>query len=117
MDARWIPYLTAAGAVLAAIALFFAIRSLIGRARLDALATLPIAPEHRLELPAGELVLHWADGSASAGSAICRSSWSMAPAASCRARRSSSARGARRPAGASCWRCAGSTWRPPARIA
>ena len=58
MEARWIPYLTATGAVLAAIALFFAIRSLIGRARLDALATLPIAPEHRLELPAGELVLH-----------------------------------------------------------
>lgn len=53
-------YLTALGAIVAAVALPFAIRTLIRCARLDTVATVEIAPEHRLELPAGELVLHLA---------------------------------------------------------
>ena len=54
------PRLTTAGAVVAAIALFFALRALLRQARLEPVATLAVAPEHRLELPAGELVLHLA---------------------------------------------------------
>jgi hypothetical protein len=53
-----LPYLTLAGAIAAAIALPFAIRSLIRRARLDALARLPLTPEHQFKLPAGDVILH-----------------------------------------------------------
>ena len=48
------------GAIVAAIALSFAVPALIRRARLAPIATVPIEPEHRLDLPAGELVLHLA---------------------------------------------------------
>ena len=51
-------YLTAPGAILAAIALSFAIPALVRRARIDALATLPVAPEQRVELLAGDVILH-----------------------------------------------------------
>ena len=50
----------ALGAVVAAIALPFAIRALVRRARLDAVATLAVAVDQPVELPAGELVLHLA---------------------------------------------------------
>ena len=53
-------YLTVTGALAAAIALTFAIPALIRRARIDALATLPVAPVHRLRLPAGDVVLYLA---------------------------------------------------------
>jgi hypothetical protein len=53
-----LPYLTLAGAIAAALALLFAIRWLIRRAHIDALARLPIAREHRVELPAGDVILH-----------------------------------------------------------
>lgn len=53
-------YLTVTGAVVAAIALLFAIPALVRRARLVPLATLAIAAEHALDLPAGELVVHLA---------------------------------------------------------
>lgn len=51
-------YLTLAGAIAAAIALPFAIRSLIRRARLEALARLPVTREHQVNLPAGDVILH-----------------------------------------------------------
>ena len=51
---------TAAGALAGAVALCFAIPALIRRARLDRLATLAIAPEHVVDLPAGEVVVHLA---------------------------------------------------------
>jgi hypothetical protein len=47
-----------AGAIVAAIAFVVAIRSLLRRARVDALARLPVTREHRVELPAGEVILH-----------------------------------------------------------
>jgi hypothetical protein len=53
-------YLAVTGAVIAAVALFLAVAALLKRARLDPLATLAVAAEHRLRLPAGELVLHLA---------------------------------------------------------
>ena len=51
-------FAAAIGAVVAAIALPFAIRALVRRARLDAVATLAVVAEQPVELPAGELVLH-----------------------------------------------------------
>jgi len=53
-------YLSASGIVVAAIALWFAVAALLRRAGLQTVATLPVAPENRVELPAGELVLHLA---------------------------------------------------------
>ena len=53
-------YLTAPGALASAIALSFAVPALVRRSRLDALATLTVVPEHRVELPAGDAVLHLA---------------------------------------------------------
>src|SRR5687768_7498941 len=53
-------YLTLTGALAAAIVLSFAIPALVRRARIDALATLPVAPLHRLDLPTGDLVLYLA---------------------------------------------------------
>jgi hypothetical protein len=53
-------YLTVPAALAAALALAFAIPALVRRARLDTLATLVVAAEQRVELPAGEVVLHLA---------------------------------------------------------
>ncbi len=53
-------YLTVTGAPAAAIALTFAIPALVRRGRIGALATLPVASLHRLELPAGGVVLQLA---------------------------------------------------------
>lgn len=53
-------YLTVPAALAAAAALAFAIPALIRRARLDTLATLVVTAEQRVELPAGEIVLHLA---------------------------------------------------------
>ena len=51
-------YLTVPGALAAAMALAFAIPSLVQRARLQALATLAVEPEQEVDLPGGEIVLH-----------------------------------------------------------
>ena len=53
-------YLTVPAALAAATALAFAIPALIRGARLVTLAALVVAPEQRVELPAGEIVLHLA---------------------------------------------------------
>src|SRR5688500_431928 len=53
-------YVTAPAAVAAAAALGFAIPALVRRARLDRLATLAVAVEQPVELPAGEVVMHLA---------------------------------------------------------
>jgi hypothetical protein len=53
-------YLTASGSVVAAVVLWFAIAALRRRGGLNTVATLPVAPENSLQLPAGQLVLHLA---------------------------------------------------------
>ena len=52
--------MTVPGALAAAIVPTLAIPALMRRARLHVLATLPVAPEHAVELPAGDAVRHLA---------------------------------------------------------